>query len=138
MKIGETITIREDVRYFIHPKHRGSPTRDSCTWRISVDDEVDLFKAALPTARRPGQKCWAAESEGRRLRTVGINVHKESLFFGKFVDGSCMSVWHGYPADYRRYTQDRPPMCILKIWDKQGLIQKHHSSKISRGMKCNL
>lgn len=138
MIFGETITIRKDVRYFVHPKHRGSATSDSCTWRISVDDEVDLFKAALPKARSAGQTCWAAEAEGRRLRIIGTNVHGDLLMFGKFVDGSAIAIWHGYPADYRRHTQDRPPMCVLKIWDKQGLIKKHHVAKISGGMQCNL
>lgn len=138
MKIGETITIREDVRYFIHPKHRGSPTSDSCTWTIPVDDEVALFGAALPSERSPGQDCWAAEPGGRRLRPVGFNVHGETMFFGKFVDGSCMSIWHGYPADYRRHTQDRPPPGVLQVWVTQGLIGKHHVAKIYGGMKCNL
>lgn len=138
MKPGDTITIREDVRYFIHPKHRGSPTRDSCTWTISVDDEVALCKAALSTARSPGQECWAAEAEGRRLRKVGINVYRESLIFGKFVDGSAIAIWHGYPADYRRRTQDRPPISVLQVWVMRGLLQKHHVAKISGGMQCNL
>ena len=138
MKPGESICIRPDVRYFIHPKHRGSPTSESCTWTISINDEVALFEAALPVARSPGQICRAAEPGGRRLRTVGINVHRKSLFFGKFVDGSTISKWHGYPADYRRRTQDRPPICLLKIWVRQGLLQKHHVAKISGGKKCNL
>ena len=138
MKPGDTIFIRKDVRYFIHPKHHGSPTRQCCTWKIPVDDEVALFKTALPTARSPGQIYWAAEGHDRRLRTVGINIHKESLFFGKFVDGSAISKWHGYPADYRRRTRDRPPICVLKIWVEQGLLEKHLVAKISGGKQCNL
>ena len=138
IKPGDTIETRKGVRYFIQPKHRGSPTSDSCTWTIPVDDEVALFEAALPTACCPGQICWAAEAGGRRLPTVGINVNRESLFFGKFVDGSAISKWHGYPADYRRRTRDRPPICVLKIWVEQGLIEKHHIAKISGGKKCNL
>ena len=138
MKPDDTIEIRQDVGYYIHPKHRGPPTNESCTWIIPVDDEVALFEAALPTARSPGQICWAAETGGRRLRTVGINVHRELLYFGKFVDGSVISGWHGYPADYRRRTQDRPPISVLKIWVNQGLLHKHHVAKISGGKKCNL
>lgn len=138
MKIGETITIRKDVRYFVHPKHRGSPTSESCTWTIPVDDEVAFFVAALPMARSPGQDCWAAEPGGRRLRTVGINIHRETLFFGKFVDGSCMSIWYGYPGDYRRRTRDRPPISVLQLWVAQGLLQKHHVAKITGGKQCNL
>ena len=138
MKPGDTICIRKDVRYFIHPKHRGSPTDEICTWTIPLDDEVALFEAALPAVRSSGQMCWAAEPGGRRLRAVGINGHKESLFFGKFVDGSSMSVWHGYPADYRRRPHDRPPISVLQVWVMQGLLQKHHVAKISGGKRCNL
>ncbi len=138
MRIGDTIKTRTGVRYFVHPKHRGSPTSNTCTWTIPIVDEVALFEAALPSVRSPGQACWAAEPGVRRLRTVGVNVHVESLFFGKFVDGSSMSRWHGYPADYRRRTQDRPPPAVLQVWVTQGLIEKHHLAKISGGMKCNL
>ena len=138
MKPDSTIAIQQNVKYYVHPKHRGRPTNDRCTWIISVLEEVALFKRAIPVVCCPGQIYWAAEAEGRRLRTVGINVNRESLFFGKFVDGSAISRWHGYPADYRRRTQDRPPIPVLQNWETQGLLKKHHIAKISGGKKCNL
>ena len=136
MRPSDTIIIREDVRYFVHPKHRGRPTKNRCTWIISVLEEVALFRKVIPVLCRPGEIYWAAEAEGRRLRTVGINVHRESLIFAKFVDDS--AIWHGYPADYRKQPQDRPPIPVLQNWETQGLLKKHHIAKISGGKKCNL
>lgn len=138
MQSGSTITVRTNVQYFVHPKHRGNPTENSCTWRISVPDEVALFRKALPAGFCPGQNYWAAEVQNGRLRPVGINVHRETLIFGKFVDGSARSLWHGYPADYRRHPQDRPPISVLQSWVTQGLLEKHHIAKISGGKQCNL
>ena len=63
---------------------------------------------------------------------------RESLFFGKFVDGSAIAIWHGYPADYRRRTQDRPPISVLQVRVMRGLVQKHHVAKIPGGMQCSL
>ena len=138
MKPGDTIVIRRDVRYFIHPKHRGSPSKGICTWSVSVTDEVALFKGAIPTERFPGETYWSAVTEDRRLRRIGINVYGDFLGFGKFVDGSAKAVWHGYPADYQRRPQDRPPPAVLQVRVTQGLIEKHHAAKITGGMNCNL
>ena len=114
MRVGSTIDIRANVQYFVHPKHRGRPSENSCTWTISVSDEVALFRRALPNVCYLGQSYWAAEAQGNRLRTVGINVHGETLIFGKFIDGNAKAIWHGYPADYRRHPQDRPPIASAK------------------------
>ena len=102
MTAGSTIPIQTNVRYFVHPKHRGTPTKNSCTWTIPVPEEVGLFKKAIFPGFCPGVTYWAADYQGGRLRMVGINFSGESLAFGKFVDGGAIGEWHGYPADYRR------------------------------------
>ena len=58
-------------------------------------------------------------------RNIEINVQGEFLKLGKFVDGSAIAVWHGYPADYQRRPQILPAISVVQVWVTKGLIRKH-------------
>jgi hypothetical protein len=118
-------------------KHRGLATASRSVWIVSVRDEIQCFVMAF-------RERWVFDTDGwglrplspGRLQVLGVNGFKERLALAKFVgaDGS----WHGYPADYRRRVQDRPPMHLLRTWRASEILRKHQMAKISSGKQCNL
>jgi len=138
--VTETINNRREINgnsyYVFVPYHHGRPTADKSVWQITNDDEFSIFLLSINNSWIKESYSWSHFLEANQIRPVGVNFHGEDLYFGKFINENAES--HGYPADYRRKIQDRPPVEILLIWEKLGVIKSHHISKILRGIKCNL
>jgi len=125
------------VAYTPLSKHRGVATESVSVWTVEVCDEVECFLTAFRAGWVLGDKAWGLRQLALgRLQVLGVNGFNERLVLAKFVGGD--SGWHGYPADYRRRVQDRPPMGLLRTWYTSGILRKHQISKISSGKPCNL
>lgn len=127
-----------EVKYIFSSAHR-RVQKDKSRWTITTIEELKCFKKSLSLKHlEDDQITWGYIKESINLNDLGINKHKESLKIAKFVDKSSLKIWHGYPADFVRNSQDRPGIEILKSWKQDGIIEKHHIIKIRQGKVCNL
>lgn len=120
------------------PRHRGRTGRHS-VWTVPVSTEVACFVRACRESW--GVSCselWGHNRTDGRLEPLGLNGHGECLWFGKFVQAAHTIPWHGYPADYRRKAQDRPPVSVLQQWRDLGILAKHQVAKVMSGRPCKL
>ncbi len=135
----DPVPIGNGVTYTPRLAHRGAPTKHKTVWTVGLPEEVDCF-------RRSSEEGWLLNSTGSgliqlangRLATLGVNSHREDLKLARFVSPVPLGTWHGYPADYRRKPQDRPPITILSNWRLAAIIEKHQMAKIRRGQQCRL
>lgn len=124
--------------YIISSQHRAIGNPNKTVWTIDFDDEVECFKYSKTSDWIDDKYGWGIKVVNSNLQHVGHNFENETLKLAKFVDGNQNDIWHGYPADYLRKSQDRPPTFILKCWVDQGYLTKAKMNKIRRGQSCNL
>jgi hypothetical protein len=62
----------------------------------------------------------------------------DKLFIAKFLDGSYVNNWHGYPADPAGHQQDIPPESVLQSWLGAKLLRPAIIRKVIQGKRCNL
>ncbi len=107
-------------------------------WIITIEEECNCFINAVTHHWIIKNSIgWGVKMDSTiTLEIVGRNINGESLKFAKFIGDR--NNWHGYPADYRRKTEDIPLISILLKWQKLGFIKKHHISKIRSGKICSL
>ena len=127
----------EDCRYIISSQHRnGNPNKS--IWTLSHDGEIDCFVFSFSSEWKDDNTCWGVSVIGQNIQVVGHNTNNEVLKIAKFVDANANKLWHGYPADYMRNSQDRPTTNTLRDWVTKGYITKAKMSKIRLGQSCNL
>jgi hypothetical protein len=124
--------------YISNPKHRDSSPGES-QWTISEPEEVACFLSSHGRG-------WVDESTGsgwglnapttRPLQLGVAEDHCSPCYVAKFVANAAL--WHGYPADHTRRTQDIPPGRILIDWRDRGYMSKAKMSKIATGKRCTL
>lgn len=136
--LGVPVSIANGETYVATPAHRGKPSQDKSSWSISVPDEVQCFEKASLSGWSGNGHRWGNWSASGKLAPLGTNHWNEELHIARFVDGGATAPWHGFPADYRRRTQDRPPAQVLFAWRDAGLIEKHMVAKIRMGKRCSL
>lgn len=124
--------------YIISSKHRSTGNPNKTVWTLDFDDEVECFTYSKTSNWIQDNCGWGIKVINSILQYIGHNFENEALKLAKFVDGNENDIWHGYPADYLRKSQDRPPTFILKSWVDQGYITKAKMNKIRRGQSCNL
>ena len=137
--VGVPFTTTVGEVYLPLGKHRGRATSQRSVWTKPVPTEVACFVQAWGASwgERDGE-LWGHRSATGVLEPVGRNNHGEDLWFGKFLRAERISPWHGYPADYRRKTQDRPPPEVLNRWRALGVLAKHQVAKVAAGRPCKL
>jgi hypothetical protein len=127
------------IYYIIRTVHRrrGNPTK--CIWTITPQEEIDCFKVAASNKWLEVTEGWGIKinTEGK-LDQIGVSERDEALKIAKFVDSNSDRKWHGYPADYCRRKQDKPPERILRDWHTRSLITKAKMSKITQRKLCSL
>lgn len=128
----------EITTYIISSQHRATGNPNKTVWTINYEDEVLCFKQSKTSNWIQGNYCWGLKAIGSNIQNIGVNFEDEILKLAKFVDGNQNNKWHGYPADYLRRSQDRPPTFILKNWVNLGYLTKSKMNKIRKGQSCNL
>ena len=139
IELDQKIQVKDkNVYYTVVSYHRNSSLQNKSKWTISRLDEFNCFAYSEEKEWLINHQGWGVIPDGNKLIELGKNSESEKLYISKFVDSEENNIWHGYPADYRRNTQDIPTTQILTNWYNDGLIKKHHILKIKRGKKCNL
>lgn len=130
-----------DARYIIVSYHRDNTRmEEKSKWAISEEDEIECFKQALLSEWYINNKAFGLRSSGTDMfQIVGHNPQQEELKLAKFTnDAAGARAWHGYPADYVRKIQDRPPTAILSKWYEAQVVSKDAMAKIRLGKVCSL
>ena len=146
MNVGETHLLLCDEEnethenYHFHSKHRGNSAPKICIWNISVPEEADSFICSHRKRWLDDTTGWGLHLIGERVVPLGRNHDDEVLYIAKFVcdRNTPENLWHGYPADFCRNNQDKPPVRILHSWRDEGYIRKAHVKRIRGGNSCNL
>lgn len=129
----------QKIYYTINPSHRRSGNPNKSQWTITPEEEIYCFKLAVSNDWLENKIGWGIKQDQiGNLEQIGVSPLNEPLKIAKFRDDSQTNEWHGHPADYQQKQQDRPSTEILQIWRKQGIIAKHHITKIRSGKPCNL
>lgn len=138
-KLDEEIILSPLPNYYASSAHRKSLASKSY-WTVTIDEEVTCFIESQKKGWITTTICWGfiSNTPKKEFLVLGLNKYNEELKIAKYVAKSSGGVWHGYPADYRRNTQDRPEMDILMDWKTKGHIEKHYINKIRQGKKCKL
>lgn len=139
LPLDQPINVTDNIYYIIASQHRLMTNQHKSFWIISPEGELDCFQLTISKGWYQNNRGWGLclSTEGK-LNYLGKNNISELLKIAKFIDSVPNNHWHGYPADYRRKTQDIPPIDILKEWYDEGLLEKHCISKIKAGKVCNL
>ena len=134
------IELEEELstKYIISSQHRATGNPNKTVWSINFDDEVECFTQSKNSKWIENNCGWGLKITNSTLQNIGHNFMNETLKFAKFVDGKGNNIWHGYPADFLRRSQDRPPTFILKNWVEEGYLTKAKMNKIRRGQSCDL
>ena len=125
-------------KYFISSQHRRVGNPNKSIWILSHEEEIGCFVFSINSGWKNQIVSWGLSLLGTEMQIIGRNPENEELKIAKFVDGNGNNIWHGYPADYLRKSQDRPETCTLKSWVQHGYITKAKMSKIRLGQSCNL
>ncbi|RNI31956.1 hypothetical protein EFA69_05465 [Rufibacter immobilis] len=134
------IELKEESKttYIISSQHRATGNPKKTVWTIDFNEEVECFKQSKISEWIQDNYSWGVKAIDSVLQYIGHNFENETLKLAKFVDGNENDIWHGYPADYLRRSQDRPPTFILKSWVDKGYLTKAKMNKIRRGQPCDL
>lgn len=130
--------VAPNVRYTPNGAHRNRAFRDKSQWQIRTREEVDCFSDAHARQWCQASSGWGVHVDAiGRPQQLGVSCTGYGLWFAKFVDKAQGGDWHGYPADYPRYANDRPPTTLLQVWRQLGLIDKRIMLKVRQGQLCN-
>lgn len=135
------IQTAEGAFYVLKSDHRGTPSEHKCTWTIHRVAELACFAEMIAKHWHQDDTGWGlCYDDGGNPVELGRNSSDEVLKLAKFPcdQGIAPPVWHGYPADYLRRQQDRPPMRILNAWRTEGFVKKFEIARIRGGRPCNL
>jgi len=135
----ERFQINANLVYLVIDYHRSASfIFNKSRWIVTVNEELDCFRGTVQNNWFDLNMGWGIHIPNNILLVLGKNIFDENLKIAKFVQDENHNHWHGYPADWQRKAQDRPPICILMHWRTNGLISKHKMAKIRSGKKCNL
>jgi len=137
--VNQPIQISDDTSYISIPKHRNRSSSYSI-WVIHIYEEVECFihthkQGWIVKEKETG---WGLHLVDGKPEFLGELSNGEQSKIAKFVGNQPMGLWHGYPSDYQRNLQDRPPINIMLVWRDLCLVTKADISKIKAGKPCKL
>ena len=126
---------------YVSKNYHRNGNRNKSQWKssVTIKVEVEIFL----TGHKQGQShAWGHYLNGDTVTVLGTSPSSTQpvveLLVAKFNGQQNPQVWSGYPADYRRNPQDRPPVSVLNEWVTAGVIAKHEISRVRGGKKCTL
>ena len=141
LELDVPIRTAHGALYLFKSDHHGRPTDTKCVWTIHRADELACFEDMFFQRWHQDDMGWGLryDDAGNPLE-LGRNHSNDVLKLAKFPcdQGIEPPVWHGYPADYLRRQQDRPPVSVLNTWRRAGILKKFEVARIRGGRPCNL
>lgn len=122
---GETIYVLVDT-------HR-KPRPYKSLWTIAPDREFEVFDFALRAGWVADGIYWGLNIRNGQAHELGQTAppHNESALVARTKD--CGKRIHGYPADPRRNSQDRPPESVTSKWLQSSLMRKRTIKQLASG-----
>ena len=132
--------IRPGIIYQFSPEHRNKKNSEKSLWTIDPDEERQVFES---TTTPSGLLSTSAGDYIFRNGFCNIipgidKTRAQQLIVARFVDDNHVQVWHGYPADPNRRSQQArikeiPPEEIQKVWLRDNVVPKPTLRKIGKG-----
>ena len=126
---------------YIHKTDHRNASPAKSQWTISMEDELRCFMRSTQSDWRDERGQWSLHLPDGEPEVLG----KTAKFSGRQIcvkicrfvtDSSDRS--HGFPADYRKHTHERPTFTTLVKWHDAGFIAKHEISKVLKAKPCSL
>ncbi|MCY7272623.1 MAG: hypothetical protein LH702_02470 [Phormidesmis sp. CAN_BIN44] len=138
MNIKDEQNQDETVKYSPNPQHRDNNPRKS-QWTIMEDEEVQCFEVAYGKGWKKGDDAWGFHLKQNTVKYLGRGEDRSvDLFIAKFKNDASHNIWHGYPADHQKNSQDIPDTDILSNWIANDVLKKAKIRKIMTGQPCKL
>jgi len=119
--------------------HRNGGNGYKSQWTISADDERTCFRNSYEKKWFINISGWGLHlSDELRPLKLGDTPTGEAVKLARFRRDIRKIKWHGYPANYRRCVQDRPPINILNEWQRTGYITKRDMRRVRGQQPCSL
>jgi len=141
---GMAINTRIGQSYIWNMQHRnGNPNKSQ--WIINHNQEIHVFEYSYGAnwiSRKQNKKfSWGLNLINEVPSVLGETAKNcelplQFVRIAKFVEGT--QTWHGYPANYRCNSQDRPDPKILENWYTRGYIRKDEIKKVRNMKPCSL
>ena len=150
ISVNESVVTPCGVSFITTAKHRNPSNKEASVWTITISEEYDCFIDAMSYIDRnvatnisyiatDNTLCWGVIVLDDKLFKLGENNFTDKLVFGKFTNHENNDdKWHGYPADFTKKPQDRPPLVFTKSLSSNGYISKSKAKKASEGRKCRI
>ena len=108
---------------------------------IGTDQELSVFETSHRSnwLSNSDKSAWGLCLDNGGRLVLGRSARNKppvvDLWLAKFVWNP--GYWHGYPANYRKNIQDRPPESVLRVWRRCGHVSKSEMNKIRKGKRCS-
>src|SRR4051812_34350996 len=106
----------EGRKYLPKSDHRDATAKKS-QWQVDVAAEIEAFRLAIIHEWTDDDLAWSLHVVDGSAQNLGVSAKDpgpvEPLFLALFeLAPSC----HGFPADHRRSTREKPPSHVRRAW----------------------
>lgn len=137
LQTNTTVQASGGDAYHFKADHRNGDRRKS-QWLISLRSELICFETAIKSEWVGMNNAWGLHFSKNVPEVVGLSPEGLRVKIAKFVQSTPPPLWHGYPGDFRRRLQDRPPVGVLYAWVSLGIIRMNDARKVRNGARCIL
>lgn len=143
---GSIVLMEVTETYVWNRNHRSMARTRKGRWSIDQDNEERLFCHCRQNGlvkQWKDKTCmgWNILFQNNKLQVLGKGLSQSGTLIDvkvcKFVEGN-MGLWHGYPIDYRRRTEDTICDNALNYWLKMGVIDKSEIIDIKKREESSL
>lgn len=132
------VHVLECGRSYVHKADHRDGTAAKSQWSIDEADERGCLSKSVASSWCDTEHAWGVHRVSGQVRHLGIAQNRVTqLFVAKYVNGQ-NNLWHGYPADPQRHSQDIPPQYVLNSWLSLDILPAAKIRKIQRGQRCQL
>jgi len=135
--------IQPGARYQCNPEHRNG-NREKSQWTISEQEERGVFSRTYTSGWIVEHVGWGLHIVNGSVNYLGVDrTRSQNLIVARFIDDNNVEIWHGYPADPNRRSQQArikeiPPEEVQTEWLRGQILPKPKVRKLGRGEPCTL
>lgn len=130
----ETVQVTSKTTFISTKKHRIRGNPNASIWTIGYREEYIVFLKSKPHLSNDGISWGVHTPNGRMAKLGDSNCGNYDLIFAKYTSHENNDdLWHGYPANYIKNTQDVPSNNFLKDLVLKNYLTKAKRKKIRNG-----